>query len=366
MRIEEEEDELAFIGSKKTRSGSRMSIGRLIALVIGLLLIALIGFGAFKIFQKVSGDEAASNNAYLSYRTIGRVDLRSSPSSTSPVKSVLKEGTMLSGKTAGTKDGIEWIEGTTVDGVYGFLPLPAVRVVGTSTDLRQVIAEQRRVVTSTSVNLRSLPSLSSQIIGVVDGGSRLASDGYVMSEGERWIRVPLSSDITAFIMARFTTPDDDRAGSAEGFEGEGAVGVGGIVTKVMNVQATPFDGARVIRPLMVDEQVRILGQTNAGIAWYVVRLMDGVQGFIPKDAIRVSETANRWVYPDGSPAPGPNIPQMKNGVLVKPGGGKAKSSANAPDGQPVIVDMNAPATPEDPNATVNTVTDQNGAPPVNQ
>ena len=354
MQLEEEND-LAFIGSKKGKADEKSVFARILPIIIGLIIIILVGFGAYKIFQNVSNGSANSNKTYLSYRTIGRVDLRATPSSTAPLKSVLKEGTMLSGKSAGNKDGIEWIEGTTVDGVYGFVPLPSVRVVGTATDLRQVIPDSKRVVTSTSVNIRALPSLSSETIGVIDGGSRIVSDGHVMSEGEQWLRIPLSPEITAFIMARFTTPDDDRAGSAEGFEGQGAVGVGGVVTKVMNVQATPFDGARVIRPLMVDEQVRILGQTNAVIPWYVVRLVDGVQGFIPKDAIRVSETSNRWVYPDGSPAPGPNIPQTKNGVLVKPGAKRANNGASNNNGangaQPIIVDMNAPSDPAVANDT---------------
>lgn len=367
MSFEDDENDLAFGRAKPKKSYKRSNQPNIGLLALGIVLIVGLGFSGFKLYQTYGNSQSAAKSDLLSYRTIGRVDFRSSPSNTAAIKSVLKEGTMLSGKSAGSKDGIEWVEATSVDGVHGYIPLASVRIIGAATDLRQLVPDSRRIVTSTAVNIRALPSLSAPIKGTIDGGSRLVADGTIMSEGEQWLRLPLSPDVTGFIMARFTTPDDDKAGSAEGFEGPGAVGVGGVVTKVMNVQATPFEGARIIRPLAVDEQVRVLGQTTAGVQWYVIRLADGVQGFIPKDAIRVSETANRWVYPDGSPAPGPNIPQTKNGVLVKPNT-KAKSASNSGGAEPVIVDMSVPVAPDDANNSVNPIDapDSSSVPPINE
>lgn len=309
---DEVEDELS-LGKKarvRPKTGQNGAKAPLIFWVLlGLILVGGGGFFALKALGIIKDDNIGGANQFTSYRTIGKIDLRAEASNTATIRASLKEGTILSGKSVGNKDGIEWIEATSVDGVHGFLPATSVQYVGKSTDLSQVIGGTRNVVISTNANLRALPSLSSQIIGAADGGTRLVSDGSVMSEGEQWLRVPLNAEITAFIMARFTTPDDDRVGNAEGFEAASGVGVGGVVAKVMNVQATPFDGARIIRPLAIGEQVRILGQTNAGIPWYIVRLIDGVQGFIPKDAITVMQTSNRWVYPDGTVAAGPNIPQ---------------------------------------------------------
>jgi hypothetical protein len=110
-------------------------------------------------------------------------------------------------------------------------------------------------------------------------------------------------------MQRFTTSDDD-GGSSDGIEGgTAAIGVRGFATQIANVQATPMPDARVVRALQLEEEVRIIGQTNAGRAWYVLRLSDGSQGFAPREAIRIDPNANRWVYPDGTVAPGPNIPK---------------------------------------------------------
>jgi hypothetical protein len=122
--------------------------------------------------------------------------------------------------------------------------------------------------------------------------------------------VPLDGQTTVFIMQRYTTSDDD-GGSGDGIEGEAtaAIGVRGFATQIANVQATPLPDARIVRALQLQEEVRIIGQTNAGRAWYVLRLADGSQGFAPREAIRLDPNANRWVYPDGTVAPGPNIPK---------------------------------------------------------
>jgi hypothetical protein len=118
-------------------------------------------------------------------------------------------------------------------------------------------------------------------------------------------------------MSRFTTADDD-GGSGDGFEGsaQAAIGVRGFATQIANVQATPMNEARIVRALQMDEEVRIIGQTNSGRAWYVLRLTDGSQGFAPREAIRLDPNASRWVYPDGTQAPGPNIPKGTTTALT--------------------------------------------------
>lgn len=129
------------------------------------------------------------------------------------------------------------------------------------------------------------------------------------SEGEEWLRVRLDADTTAFLLARFTTPDEDGSGGGLA-EGDDAPGLKAIATRVATVLATPLDDGRVIRALSPGESARALGLTqSAGRTWYLLRLSDGAQGFAPRDAFRVDPGPRRWIYPDGTEAPGPNIPQ---------------------------------------------------------
>jgi hypothetical protein len=180
------------------------------------------------------------------------------------------------------------------------------------------------------------------------------SDGSIQSEGEDWLRVPLDGQTTVYIMQRFTTADDD-SGGGDGVEGEAnsAIGVRGFATAIANVQATPLDNARIVRALQIQEEVRVIGQTNSGRAWYVLRLSDGSQGFAPREAIRIDPTASRWVYPDGTLAPGPNIPKgYTTPVLVgsAKSGTKARGEAQQSDTNTTKTDP-ATASPSDTTPT---------------
>jgi uncharacterized protein YgiM (DUF1202 family) len=252
----------------------------------------------------------------------------------------LREGTIVSGVPAGQRDGVKWVQVTAVDGTRGFVPLSLLKELGPSTTSTLFRDGLRRIVTSATVNLRETPSLSGKILGVADGGTRLVSDGMVQSEGENWLRVPIDAQTTVFIMQRFTTADDD-VGAGDGFDmnGQPIIGVRGFATQIVNVQATPLENARIVRALQLGEEVRIIGQTNAGRSWYVLRLTDGSQGFAPLEAVKIDPTASRWVYPDGSLAPGPNIPKGYTSALtaeqiaeLRAAAQKARAAASEPAG----------------------------------
>lgn len=321
------------------RQGGR---ARLLWIVAGIALIALLagvayyaisnGFGA----GSVSKGKAA--NQARSYRTIAKTELRAEANQAAKLVVSLREGTTVSGVPAGNQDGVDWLQITAVDGTKGFVPKTLLKELGPSTASTEIRGGTRRIVTSATVNLRETPSMSGKILGVADGGTRMVSDGTIQSEGEGWMRVPLDGQTTVFIMSRFTTSDDD-GGSGDGFEdnAQSAIGVRGFATQIANVQATPMSEARIVRALQLQEEVRIIGKTDAGRAWYVLRLADGSQGFAPREAIRLDPNASQWVYPDGTAAPGPNIPKgSTTPVVAGQGGGdrsvrrKSSSAADAP------------------------------------
>jgi hypothetical protein len=286
---------------------------RLLWIVAGLLLILAVAGGAYYFLSKGLGSGrggSASANQARSYRTIAKTELRAEANQASKLIVSLREGTTVSGISAGNQDGVDWLEITAVDGTKGFVPKTLLRELGPSTASTEIRGGTRRIVTSATVNLRETPSMSGKILGVAEGGTRLVSDGAIQSEGEDWLRVPIDGQTTVFVMQRFTTADDD-SGSGDGIEGSAqtAIGVRGFATEIANVQATPMAEARIVRALQLGEEIRIIGQTNAGRAWFVLRLTDGSQGFAPREAIRLDPNASRWVYPDGTPAPGPNIPK---------------------------------------------------------
>jgi uncharacterized protein YgiM (DUF1202 family) len=278
-----------------------------------LVVMALLGGALYFVAQTFdAGRDAGTSNASKarSYRTIAKIEVRAEANQGAKLVVSLREGTTVSGVPAGNQDGVDWLEITAVDGTKGFVPKTLLKELGPSTASTEIRGGTRRIVTSATVNLRETPSLSGKILGVADGGTRMVSDGTIQSEGEDWMRVPLDGQTTVFIMSRFTTADDD-AGSGDGFEGnaQAAIGVRGFATQIANVQATPMGDARIVRALQLGEEVRIIGQTNSGRAWYVLRLTDGSQGFAPREAIRLDPNASQWMYPDGTIAPGPNVPK---------------------------------------------------------
>jgi hypothetical protein len=288
--------------------------GRTILIVLAILAVFALGGGALywlsTSFGQPGGSAGKNANNARSYRTIAKTELRAEANQAAKLVVSLREGTTVSGIPAGNQDGVDWLEVTAVDGTKGFVPKTLLKELGPATSATEIKGGTRRLVTSATVNLRETPSLSGRILGVAEGGTRLVSDGSIQSEGEDWLRVPLDGQTTVFVMQRYTTSDDD-AGNSDGIEGDAtaAIGVRGFATQIANVQATPLPDARIVRALQLQEEVRIIGQTNAGRAWYVLRLTDGSQGFAPREAIRLDPNANRWVYPDGTVAPGPNIPK---------------------------------------------------------
>jgi hypothetical protein len=302
--------------SQSTRENGSMLIWIIGALAIVLTIAGVAYYGVTHGFGGSAASNAANANKARSYRTIALTEVRAEPNQAAKIVVSLREGTTVSGVPAGDQDGIEWLEITAVDGTKGFVPKTLLKELGPSTASTEIRGGVRRIITSTTVNLRETPSLSGKILGVADGGARLVADGSIQSEGEDWLRVPIDGQTTVFIMQRFTTADDDAGG--DGIEGnaQATIGVRGFATAIANVQATPLPDSRIVRALQIDEEVRIIGQTNAGRSWYVLRLADGSQGFAPREAIRIDPNASRWVYPDGTEAPGPNIPKGASAPLT--------------------------------------------------
>jgi hypothetical protein len=350
--------------------------GRILLIILAFLLVFALGGGALYWLSTSYGTSASGSankgNKARSYRTLARTELRGEPNQAARLVVSLREATTVSGVPAGNQDGVEWLEITAVDGTKGFAPKTLFKELGPATAATEIRGGTRRLIVSVTVNLRETPSLSGRILGVAEGGTRFVSDGSIQSEGEDWLRVPLDGQTTVFIMQRFTTSDDD-GGSSDGIEGgTTAIGVRGFATQIANVQATPLPDARVVRALQLEEEVRIIGQTNAGRAWYVLRLSDGSQGFAPREAIRIDPNANRWVYPDGTVAPGPNIPkgstvpvvagaQRQGPVVRRPATGtnrtgttgaqntrqgrEGSGSGNTGSNQPSSVPVDVPNTP---------------------
>lgn len=282
----------------------------LLAAVGGILVLGAGGYAAVQFIGQMDTSRP-QQSAAVSYLTNGAVQVRATPSSEARVVATLREGTRVAGVPAGTVEGVAWIEVTAIDGTRGFVPASDLTVSAPPAAASEVVEGTRRIVTSTLVNLRASPSLASAVVATAEGGTRLVSDGSIASEGETWLRVPLTDDVTGWVLQRFTTADEESAsGSDEGFSQTGvAIGVGGKARVPVNVTAMPGSDARVVRSLMQDEGVRILGQTFSEGWYYIVRVSDGSQGFVDKEAIALTEQPGRWEYPDGTPAPGPGIPQ---------------------------------------------------------
>jgi uncharacterized protein YgiM (DUF1202 family) len=345
---------------------------RFMFIVAAVVLSLLAATGLFFVAKAVLGHGKDTNMQSLarSYRALARTELRKEPGQASAISVVLKEGTTVSGVPAGERDGVPWLELTAVDGAKGYAPKSLFQELGPATASTQVTTSVKRIVTSALVNLRETPSMSGKILGVAEGGTRMVSDGSVQSEGETWLRVPLDAQTTVFILQRFTTADDDTGGSDGIEDGQGTIGVPGHATQIANVQATPLPDGRIVRALQVGETVRVIGQTSSGISWYVLRLNDGSQGFAPTSAIKVDAGASRWEYPDGTVAPGPNVPQGQTQPIGPKALGAKKAGegtgAGATNGVGVPVDFGAEPTTqgsENPGSNPTTPSSTEAQPP---
>jgi uncharacterized protein YgiM (DUF1202 family) len=287
--------------------GSRLFLG-----LVAIGFACLIGYGAFLGFSSLF-DHQQSEEEILegpkSYSALGRIAVRREADVNAPIALNLKEGTIVSGQVVGVKSGIEWLSLTAVDGAKGFAPKALFRELVASKSGGKINGGVRNIVTSAMLNLRETPSMSGKIVGTVDGGTRLVSDGVVEAEDQLWMRVPLDANTTVFLLQRFTTADDDSAIEDVNAAANINIGALGRAVRIANVQATPFENSRTVRALQPGEMVRVIGRTNSSIPWYILRLNDGSQGFAPRSAISIDGGASRWVYPDGTEAPGPNIPQ---------------------------------------------------------
>ncbi|GIU65901.1 SH3 domain-containing protein [Candidatus Phycosocius spiralis] len=291
---------------------------RIFLTLVAIGVTCLIGYGAVFGFTSLFDHhhhEEEVLEAPRSYSALGRIAVRREPDIDAPIALNLKEGTIVSGQVVGMKSGIEWLSLTAVDGAKGFAPKALFRELIAGKSASKINGGVRNIVTSALLNLRETPSMSGKIVGTVDGGTRLVSDGVVEAEGELWMRVPLGANSTVFLLQRFTTVDDDSAVDELNVSDYSNVGVLGRAMRVANVQATPFENSRTIRALQIGEMVRVIGQTNSSIAWYILRLNDGSQGFAPRSSISIDSRASRWVYPDGTDAPGPNIPQGQSAPI---------------------------------------------------
>ena len=277
---------------------------------IGIAALVILGsLYGFKVMFSAQQSAIPRLEGPKSYSALGRTEVRKEPDLAAAIALVLKEGTIVSAQSVGVKAGVEWLSLTAVDGAKGFAPKALFREIEPASTSNKISGGVRNIVTSALLNLRETPSMSGKIVGTVDGGTRLVSDGSVEAEGELWMRIPLDGNTIVYILQRFTTADDDVSGNDGIGADNAAIGAVGRAIQIANVQATPLPNSRIVRALQPGEVVRVIGQTNSGIAWYVLRLNDGSQGFAPKVAISIDGGASRWVYPDGTEAPGPNVPQ---------------------------------------------------------
>jgi hypothetical protein len=304
----------------------------------GIVAIGVGGFFALDYMSKHQSNSQLKEPALNSYKTIGKTELRASASSGAKIIATLKEETILSGKTAGKFEGVEWLEVTAADGSHGFLPINTVAQIGTNVDLSMVKNENVNIVTTTAINIRAIPSLTGQVLGTIDGGTRITTTGTIISQGEQWYRLDFGKDGKGFIMGRYTAPDEDKA-ALKNATGAG-VGVVGIVNSITNLQATPFAQSRIIQPLLMNDVVSIIGQTKSDDWWYIVRLFDGTQGFVAKSAITIPASQNKWMYSDGTEAPAPNAPKA-----IEPANTIKADDQSAPESVKMNIGTEPPTVP---------------------
>jgi hypothetical protein len=290
-------------------------------LVIGLAGAALWGISYF------DGRETGTVEARVTtFKTKVDYGIRDDSDVGSGVVVNLKAGSTVSASPSQMVGNEQWYQVTTIDGTIGYMPSSVLERFDGAGGEAKVTGGLRSVEVTALVHLRQSPSLSAGIVGTADSGTRLTADGVVESEGERWLRVPLTPDLTAYVVERYTQVGNDRVSEREFDQDAGSVGAGGTVRELTNLFSSPLPDARVLKALRAGESVRVIGQTRSDRWWYVVLLDDGSQGFVMREAVAVSASANRYVYSDGTVAPGPDV-RRAQAEMMRRSGGQASQGA---------------------------------------
>jgi hypothetical protein len=323
-------------GRKRAAGRKRKSPLPLVWLLgMTVLVIALAAGALWGISLLDKGGQAPEARA-TTFNTKADYGIRDDAGVGSGVVSNLKAGSTVSARPAQQIDNEQWYEVTTIDGTVGFMPQSMLERFSGGPGDAKVTGGLRAVEVSAMVHLRQAPSLSAAIVGTADAGTRLTADGVVEAEGERWLRVPLTSDLTAFVVERYTQAGNDRVTEREFDQNAGAVGAAGTVRELTNLVSSPLPEARVLKALRAGETVRVIGQTRADRWWYVVLLDDGSQGFVLREAVAVSAAANRYVYSDGTAAPGPTVRRADAEAMRRAGrtgSGAASSDSGSSGGE---------------------------------
>jgi hypothetical protein len=307
-----------------------------------VLVLGLAGAALWGISRLDGAGGARVEARATTFKTKADYGIRDDAGAGSGVVANLKAGSTVSARPDQMVDGEWWFEVTTIDGTVGFMPASMLERFAAGAGEPKVTGGLRSVEVSALVHLRQAPSLSAAIVGTADSGTRLTADGVVEAEGERWLRIPLTPDLTAFVVERYTQVGNDRQTEREFDENAGNVGAAGTVRELSNLMSSPLPDARVLKALRAGEAVRVIGQTRSDRWWYVVLLDDGSQGFVLRDSVGVSAMANRYVYSDGTVAPGPDVRRAEAEALRKAGRAGASASTDGNGAQGVSVDLSGP------------------------
>ncbi|MCU0882648.1 MAG: SH3 domain-containing protein [Hyphomonadaceae bacterium] len=367
----QEQDSPASGGQAVGRAGARRKRGLPLIWLLGmtLLVLGLAGAALWGISKLEAGNDTRVETQATTFKTKADYGIRDEAGAGSGVVANLKAGSTVSARTDLLIDGEQWYEVTTIDGTVGFMPASMLERFAGVAGEPKVTGGLRSVEVSALVHLRQAPSLSAAIVGTADSGTRLTADGVVEAEGERWLRVPLTPDLTAFVVERYTQVGNDRQTEREFDQNTGDVGAAGTVRELANLMSSPLPEARVLKALRAGESVRVIGQTRSDQWWYVVLLEDASQGFVLRDSVSVSALANRYVYSDGTAAPGPDVRRADADAMRKAraagraredgeGSARSRSRDTSPDsGAPQGIPVPGMARATDPGGSDSGVAD---------
>lgn len=226
-------------------------------------------------------------------KTTESLNVRSSPSTSSSVRTTFEKGHKMKLKGYVRKNGIKWYV-MTYKGKTGYVAAEYIKKISES-EYSGKASQEVQVsygMTKVAVNIRKSASTSGKLLGTVSAGYTMVIDGQVTKSGVKWYRITYKGS-TAYICAEYVRKisyDTYRKNSAS------SVPSYGMTTTGVNIRKGASTASAIIGGASKGYVMAIKGQTvKSGVKWYRISY-NGGSAYICAEYVRAIDYATYKKY----------------------------------------------------------------------
>ena len=249
-----------------------------------------------------SGSGSSNDTLSISAKTTTDVNLRTGPSTSTAVVTVLSKDTSV---TIINKDNADWYKVKLSNNTVGYISSQYLTESGSTPTTPPDTSVSITAVTTADVNLRESTSTSSSVITVLDEGTSVT---IIEKTNASWYKVKVSNGTTGYIYSSYLEEKNSSVAPTPTPTPEVPnQNIPAVTTAYVNLRQSATTSSSVIKVVDEGTSLAIIGSPNS--EWYQVKLSDGTTGYIYAQYISKSTTATP------PPAP-PTGGESKTGVTT--------------------------------------------------